>query len=57
MLVRFFFSGPRFFCAYRLSPRRSLSALSAPSAFNNYVLKSYHFHPARYIHPFFSVKT
>ncbi|MFS7974859.1 putative protein kinase RLK-Pelle-WAK family [Helianthus anomalus] len=32
----FFFSGPRFFCAYRLGPNRCLCVLSAPSAFDNY---------------------
>ncbi|MFS8016591.1 hypothetical protein Hanom_Chr15g01370401 [Helianthus anomalus] len=35
--MRFIFSGPCFFCSLRLSPRRRLCALSAPSAFNNYV--------------------
>ncbi|MFS7954172.1 hypothetical protein Hanom_Chr07g00627171 [Helianthus anomalus] len=35
-VVLFFFSGPCFFCAVRLGPRRGLCALSALNAFNNY---------------------
>ncbi|MFS7941132.1 hypothetical protein Hanom_Chr05g00472571 [Helianthus anomalus] len=39
-LCALFFSGPCFFCALRLGPRRGLCDLSAPSAFNNYDVNS-----------------